>query len=38
MRSILMGGLNSVNSLATVSDGFINCWGQRWILSTYYHC
>lgn len=30
-----MGGLNSVNSLAMVSGGFINCWGQRWKLSTY---
>lgn len=28
-----MGGLNSVNSLAMVSGGFINCWGQRWKLS-----
>lgn len=33
-----MGGLNSVNSLAMVSGGFINCWGQRWKLSAYYHC
>lgn len=33
-----MGGLNSVNSLAMVSGGFINCWDQRWKLSTYYHC
>lgn len=33
-----MGGLNSVNSLAMVSSGFIDCWSQRWKLSTYYHC
>lgn len=32
-----MGGLNSVNSVAMVSSGFIDCWEQRWKLSAYYH-
>lgn len=30
-----MGGLNSVNSEAMVSSGFIDFWEQRWKLSTY---
>ena len=33
-----MSGLNSVNSVAKVSSGFIDCWEQRWKLSAYYHC